>query len=158
LIVIDNLYDINGFLPQKGTHQHTLITTRNPNSAGIPVEGLEVPLLDAADSVELLYTLSKIDNIPNSPEQVQAAQIVEELGYLPLGIEQAAAYVREVAGDFATYLKHYHRIRSQLYKWVPKGSRQCSFLIPTTWSMSFNVVRESDPQAAKLFQLLSVIW
>src|SRR6266496_3999230 len=98
LIVIDNLDDINvvtGFLPQKGPHQHTLITTRDPNSAGIPAEGLELPLLDAVDSIDLLYTLSKIDSTANSPEHVQAAQIVEELGYLPLGIEQAAAYVRD---------------------------------------------------------------
>ena len=36
LIVIDNLDDIDvatGFLPQNGPHKHTLITTRNPNSA-----------------------------------------------------------------------------------------------------------------------------
>src|SRR5947207_2848363 len=160
LIVMDNLDDINvvtGFLPPKGPHQHTLITTRDPNSPGIPAEGLEVPLLNVADSIDLLCTLSKIDNIAYSPQHVQAGQIVEELGYLPLGIEQAAAYVREVAGDFATFLKHYHKIRQQLYQWVPKGSRQYSYSMATTWSMSFNVVRESDPQAAKLFQLLSFL-
>ena len=63
LLVIDNLDDINvaaGFLPQTGPHQHTLITTRNPNSTGIPAEGLEVPLFDKAGSVDLLSTLSKI--------------------------------------------------------------------------------------------------
>ena len=77
LLVIDNLDDINvatGFLPQNGPQKHTLITTRNPNSAGIPAEGLEVPLLDAADSIDLLCTLSKIVIIPNSPENVQAAR------------------------------------------------------------------------------------
>ena len=110
-----------GFLPQNGPQKHTLITTRNPNSAGIPAEGLEVPLLDATDSIDLLCTLSNIDIIANSPESVQAAQIVEELGYLPLGIEQAAAYVREVAGDFATFLEHYHKIRHRCNKWVPQG-------------------------------------
>src|SRR5436190_10200436 len=103
LLVIDNLDDINvatGYLPQNGPQKHTLITTRNPNSAGIPAEGLEVPLLDAADSIDLLCTLSNITIMTNSPESEQANQIVYKLGYLPLGIEQAAAYVREVAGDF----------------------------------------------------------
>ena len=79
LLVIDNLDDINvvaGFLPQNGPHQHTLITTRNPNSAGIPAEGLEVPLLDPADSIDLLSTLSNIAIIANSPESEQADQIV----------------------------------------------------------------------------------
>ena len=75
LVVIDNLDDITvvaGFLPQTGPHQHTLITTRNPNSSGIPAEGLEVPLLDSADSVDLLCTLSNIAIIENSPESEQA--------------------------------------------------------------------------------------
>ena len=51
LLVIDNLDDINvatGFLPENGPQKHTLIT-RNPNSSGIPTEGLEVPLLDATE-------------------------------------------------------------------------------------------------------------
>jgi tetratricopeptide (TPR) repeat protein len=161
LLVIDNLDDITvitGFLPRNGPNQHTLITTRDPNSVGIPAEGLEVPLLDATDSVDLLYSLSRIDNIVNSPESLHASQIVEELGYLPLGIEQAAAYVREVAGDFATFLEDYRTIRPQLHKWVPKGpSRQYPFSVATTWSMAFNVVRKSAPQAANLLQVLSFL-
>ena len=160
LIVIDNLDDITvvaGFLPPNGLHQHTLITTRNPNSRGIPAEGLEVPLLDAVDSVDLLSTLSNISIIPNSAEHEQAAQIVEELGHLPLAIEQAAAYLREAAGDFTTFLEDYHNSRPELHKWVPTGNRQYSFSVATTWSMSFNLVRKSDPQAAKLFQLLAFL-
>src|SRR5208282_4999199 len=69
LLVIDNLDDIDvatGFLPQNGPQNHTLITTRNPNSGGIPAEGLEVPLLDATDSIDLLSTLSNIEIIENS--------------------------------------------------------------------------------------------
>src|SRR5277367_4233920 len=78
LMVIDNLDDINiatNFLPQVGPRQHTLITTRNPNSIGIPAEGLEVPLLDATDSIDLLSTLSNIAIAPNSTKSEQAAQI-----------------------------------------------------------------------------------
>src|SRR5262249_42798122 len=66
LIVIDNLDDISvvtGFFPPNGPHEHTLITTRNPNSHGIPAEGLEVSLLGPLDSVDLLCTLSNISNI-----------------------------------------------------------------------------------------------
>ena len=160
LLVIDNLDDINvatGFLPQNGPQKHTLITTRNPNSAGIPAEGLEVPLLDATDSIDLLCTLSNIAIIANSPESEQADQIVKELGYLPLGIEQAAAYVREVAGDFATFLDDYDKNRKDVHQWIPQGNRSYPHSVATTWSMSFNVVRKNHPQAAELFQLLSFL-
>ena len=112
LLVIDNLDGINvvfGYLPENGPQKHTLITTRNPNSNGIPAEGLEVPLLDVVDSIDLLSTMSHIDIVENSAESVQAAQIVEQLGCLPLAIEQAAAIVREFASDFATFLDDYHK-------------------------------------------------
>ena len=160
LIVIDNLDDItiaSGFLPQTGPLQHTLITTRNPNAAGIPAEGLEVPLPDTTDSVELLCTLSNIAIITNSLESEQATHIVQELGYLPLAIEQAAAYVREVAGDFATFLNNYHEIRREIYKWVPQGNRNYPHSVATTWLMSFHIVRNNNLQATELLRLLSFL-
>jgi hypothetical protein len=159
-VVIDNLDDINiatGFLPQIGPHQHTLITTRNPNSRGLPAEGLEVPLLDAADSVDLLSTLSNITIIANSIESGQAVRIVRKLGYLPLGIEQAAAYVREVAGDFGSFLDDYHKNHTHVHEWTGQGNRTYAHSVATTWSMSFNIVRKNHRQAAELFQLLSYL-
>jgi len=160
LLVIDNVDDINvmaQLLPQNGPHQHTLITTRDPNSAGIPAEGIEVPLFDPAESVELLCTLSMIDNITCSSESVQAAQIIKELGYLPLAIEQAAAYVREVVGDFTTFLDDYKKNHRDVHEWVPRGNRLYPHSIATTWFMSFSVVRKEHPQAAELFQILSFL-
>src|SRR5436190_16429108 len=97
LLVIDNLDDIkvvNGLLPENGAQKHTIITTRNPNTLGIPAEPLEVPLLNTEDSIDLLSTLSNISIRPDSAEGEQVAEIVRTLGYLPLAMEQAAAYIR----------------------------------------------------------------
>jgi len=160
LLVIDNLDDIGvaaGFLPENSSENHTLITTRDPYSAGIPAEGLEVPLLDLFHSVDLLCTLSNVQVLPNSPESLQATQIVEELGCLPLGIEQAAAYVREVAGDFATYIQHYEGNRTVVHQWIPRGNRSYSRSVATTWLLSFNIVQKSHPLAALLFRILSFL-
>ena len=160
LLVIDNLDGINvvfGYLPENGPQKHTLITTRNPNSNGIPAEGLEVPLLDVVDSIDLLSTLSHIDIVENSVESVQAAQIVEQLGCLPLAIEQAAAFVREIAGDFATFLDDYQKNHQDVHQWVPHGYRSYPYSVATTWFMSFNIVQKNHPRAAKLFQVLSFL-
>ena len=160
LLVIDNLDDITvvkGLLPHIGPHQHTLITTRNPNSAGIPAEGMEVPLFDPMEAIDLLSTLSKITVTENSGELEQANRIVHELGYLPLGIEQAAAYVRELAGDFTTYLDHYNKNHRNVHQWIPQGNRAYPHSVATTWFMSFNIVRSIHPQAAELFQLFSFL-
>jgi tetratricopeptide (TPR) repeat protein len=171
LIIIDNLDDINvasrknlgdvnalqKFLPPTAPHQHTLITTRNPHAAGIPAEGMEVPFLNREESIDLLSTLSKITIIRDSPESEQANEIVKELGDLSLGIEQAAVYVREAAGDFQNFLKRYEENRRDLHRWLPQGIRPYPYSIATIWSMSFNIVRNNNPQAAKLFRLLSFL-
>ena len=160
LLVIDNLDIIeivNGFLPENGPQRHTIITSRNPNSLGIPAEGLEVPLLDVADAIDLLSTLSNIDIVTGSPESAEAAQIVQELGYLPLAIEQAAAYVREVAGNFANFIDEYHNNHKDVHEWIPQEYRSYSHSVATTWFMSFNVVRKNHSQAVELFRILSFL-
>jgi tetratricopeptide (TPR) repeat protein len=160
LIVIDNLDDItvvDGFLPENGPEKHTLITTRNPNTLGIPAEPLEVPVLTTEDSIDLLSTLSLVPIVPDSPEWAKAAEIVEKLGYLPLAIEQAAAYVREISGDFNSYYQEWLENHKKLNSWVPSGNRQYSYSVATTWSMSFNVVRTSNPSAARMLRLFSVL-
>src|SRR5271170_239424 len=64
LLVLDNLDDIsvlsNRLLPPKGPGQHTLMTTRNPNTEGIPAEGMEVPILGQFDAMTLLTRHAQI--------------------------------------------------------------------------------------------------
>lgn len=160
LLVIDNLDDITiagGLLPVNGAGKHTLITTRNPNSMGIPAEGVEVPLFSVDESIELLSTLSKFPIPPASEERTRAEQIVLELGFLPLAIEQAAAFVREVTGDLEGFWKEYQRDHRDIYRWLSKGNRSYTFSVATTWSMSYNIVRETNPSAVKLFELLTFL-
>ena len=42
------------------------------------------------------------------------------LGYLPLAIEQAAAFVREVTGDFAAYREEYQQNHKSFINGCPK--------------------------------------
>jgi len=158
LLVIDNLDDIrvvNGLLPENGFQRHTIITTRNPNAEGIPAKSLEVPLLNADDSIHLLSSLSKITVQPYSPEETHAVRIVQQLGYLPLAIEQAGAYVREVTADFSAFLEAYERNHKKLHTWVPKGNRQYPNSIATTWSMSFSQLQKYPTKLLRLFAFLN---
>ena len=157
LLVIDNLDHvelIEGFLPERSPNQHTLITTRNPNANGIPARGLEIPFPNNDECIEMLYTLGGIDL---NYERDIAEKVVKELGYLPLGIGQAASYVREVTRSFEIFLDHYQRFRKQLHDWVPGGIRQYPSSIARTWSISFEYINHRHPQTAKLFQNLSFL-
>lgn len=158
LLVIDNLDDIKvakGLLPENGPGKHLMITTRNPNADGIPAEGLEVPLLSLDDSKNLLLNLSKVDPLPSETNLI--TKIVEELGCLPLAIEQAASYVQQVTGDFTSFHEEYQKNRGDVLKWVPESNQPYSRSIATTWSMSFRVLNRNFPSSAKLLQLLSFL-
>ena len=148
---------MDDLLPETGPQKHTIITTRNPNAAGIPAEGFEVPLLEADDIIDLLSTLSNVTIAPNSPERKHADEIVQKLRNLSLAIIQATAYVRKTARYLPTFLEQYDKSSQDPHRWVAKGNRQYPFSIATTWSTSFNIVQETDAKAAKLFQLLSFL-
>src|SRR5947207_15834721 len=79
------------------------------------------------------------------------------MGYLPLAIEQAGAYIREAAGCFATFLDDYEKYGKNLRKWVPQGNRQYPHSVATTSLLSFSIVRKNHPGAAALFQLLAFL-
>ena len=158
LLVVDNLDDIEvigSLLPENGPEKHTLITTRDADTRSIPAEPLEVPLLEPEDAVDLLSALAEIDVPPGSKERKQAQEIVRELGYLPLAIEQASALVRAF-GDFDTYSHEYRNNRRELRR-VPEGNRGYSYWVATTWSLSFQVIQNEAPHVLKLLRLLSVL-
>jgi len=160
LIIFDNLDNIdviNGFLPENGSQKHTIITTRNPNADGIPAEGLEVSLLDDDDAIQLLSKLSKLSIAAGSEEEVLAKKIVGMLGHLPLALEQAASYIRCITGDLVSFIETYNQNHKDIHDWVPEGYRPYPFSVATTWSMSFNHIRDKHPAAAELFRFLSFL-
>jgi len=172
LLVVDNLDDIDvlstsnlnmpnvieTLLPQAGPLHHTLITTRNRHADNIPAQGIEVLLFDKAEAIELLVSSSTISVSSSDPKEVGSLEaIVHELGYLPLAIVQAAAFVKEVTQDFGSFLQQYQAHRPGVHKWTPQGLRSYPHSVATTWLMSFQVVRNKNLPAAELFQLLAFL-
>ena len=170
LLVVDNVDDLNvlsmagdsnstfRFLPSTGQlQQHTLITTRNRYADGIPAQGMEITKLDPEACLELLYKSSKITPPSDPAEDWAATKIVEALDYLPLAIDQAAAYVREVAKKFSTFLTDYAEHRRDLINGAPQEIRPYPLTVATTWRMSFTAISANNPTAAELLRLLSFL-
>ena len=164
LVVIDNLDDINvvrGLLPNSSPERHTLITTRNPNAEHIPAEGLQVSVYDVDDATELLLTRlgSQVRAVGETEEgKIECIEIVKELGYLPLAIEQAAAYIREVSKDLFQFLPSYKRDRRKLNSRTSIANEAFyEETVATTWHLSFQRVEEIDSDAVKLLRLLAFL-
>ena len=167
LLVVDNLNNIKVLsmgqnsnlklllLPSTGDLQHTLITTRNPHYGDIPAQGMEICKYDRDASIQLLYKSSRITPL-NQPELQAAERIVEKLCNLPLAIDQAAAYIREMEISFSKFLILYEEYRRDLTKWGPKGPQQYPYTV-STWRMSLAAISTNDPAAVELLRLISFL-
>ena len=83
------------------------------------------------------------------PEQTAASTIVQELGYLPLALDQAGAYIHSAQYSLDRYLKEYQTNASYLLSKGWKGGKQDRSVF-ATWEISFNAIQQKSPEAAKL--------
>jgi len=71
------------------------------------------------------------------------------LGYLPLALDQAGAYIHTAQYSLDQYLKEYQTNASYLLNKGWKGGKQDRSVF-ATWEISFNAIQHKSPQAAKL--------
>ncbi|KAF8473532.1 P-loop containing nucleoside triphosphate hydrolase protein [Kalaharituber pfeilii] len=153
LLVFDNVddlesFDINDYIPST-PHGTVIITSRRPESTQ-GRKGIEVQQMDSSEAEELLIKGAKL-NFETLPPDA-AATIVRILGYLPLAIEQAGAYIHVHQYLFSRYLSEYNANITHLLskKWkVGKHGRS----VFAAWDLSFNAIQDQNPNAAELLLL-----
>ncbi len=79
--------------------------------------------------------------------------LLKKLGGLPLAIVQAGQYIRETGTTFQRYLCLYETSWSDLLAENPRLRDYPNGSIQTTWTISYERVKELDPAAAKLLEL-----
>jgi hypothetical protein len=147
LLVFDNVPDrasVLGFLPPAGRGR-VLITCRNP--AWPPGQLLEVPALATEVAADFLTKRT------GDPDRGSAVELAGQLGGLPLALEQAAAYLQATGTGLADYLLLFRRRRGELLtRGEPTGY---SGTVATAWRLAFDLLEQSEPQAAALLRLLA---
>ena len=149
LLIFDNLesYDtIKPYLPQK-INGRIIITSRNTRIGY--GETLELEVFDLDESVNFLRRrLSENDEIQMEKYEfddfdVQAPILAERLGYLPLALEQAAAYIREVKLTIADYIKKLDRNGLDVFRDDKSTAEFYTKAVHTTWAISFKNLEKS---------------
>lgn len=137
-----------GLLPQI-VHGQVLITTRNTSwEEHAAVAELEV--FSPAEAVAFLLARS------DSTDEQAAATVAELLGWLPLALEQAGAYVRETRLPLTGYLD---RLRQFPAITLTKGSprdRNPADTVATTWQVSLERV-QPIPGAVALLEVYAFL-
>ena len=151
LLIFDNADHperVQPFLPREITG-HILVTSRAQDfqDLGI-VQPLEMTTLSPEEAITFLLTRTRRTDAANPPAQV--AELAAELGYLPLALEQAAAYIVTNRVSFGDYLTSYRKQRlKRLEKAKPKLG-QYPDSVATTWALNLKEVQTEAPAAAAL--------
>ncbi len=144
LLIFDNVelaQDIQSWLPIGG---NILITSRNPVWGGVATR-IQVDMLARAETRLLLSR--RVGNL----DSVTADGLADELGDLPLAVEQAAAYLETTGLTPATYLERFRNSRGQM---ISRG-RDLVYggSVDTAWELTLDRLQQRTPAAVQLLQL-----
>jgi tetratricopeptide (TPR) repeat protein len=148
LLVFDNAERPDDLLPLLPADGHVLITSRNPGWGALAL-CLDVDVLTRPESVALLT--GRITGIGDAT----ADAVAEQLGDLPLALEQAAAYVEETRLPAPEYLR---LLRTRADELLAEGhvlGRRHT--VATVWDLSLRRLESTCPAASTLLTLCAFL-
>lgn len=150
LIVLDNADDaaaIQTLLPAQGGD--ILITSRQPTWSGIIIDVGNLELEEAVSFYKFYHMERQTDD-----EEI-VKELVKTLGYLPLAIAQAAAYIQAEFTNAAQYLEDFNRYKKQILSInsLPSthtNEHQDRLTIMTTWNLSLDAIERQSSATEKM--------
>ncbi len=143
LLVFDNAdrpAKLKPFLPTDGGR--FLLTSRA--STGFASVGIRKPfhleVLPPEEAEALLLARVEREDDASAEEREAVAELAEELGYLALALEQAAAYVDSCQMRYVTYLARFREKHLELVERAGPETGDYPATVATTWTMSFQEV------------------
>ncbi|MEV5980688.1 tetratricopeptide repeat protein [Streptomyces sp. NPDC052114] len=147
LLVFDNVErpeDVGAITGQLRASGRQLITSRCKD--GWSGEPIPLPVLDAGASLDLLARLTAGD------DEEEARALAEDLGHLPLALEQAGAFIAQTSitiGEYRAMLRDYARDTTEA---APQGSDPTRTMA-RIWRITLDVLHERDPRAVDLLRI-----
>jgi tetratricopeptide (TPR) repeat protein len=128
-----------------------LITTRRATGWHRIARPLPLAVLPADAALELL---SQVTGDGSDREALEA--VAAELGYLPLALEQAAAYMKRAVITPAAYLDRLHRYPARMFAAAAaddEADRQRT--IARIWQLSLESIEAEQPLAGEILRVLA---
>jgi hypothetical protein len=151
LVVLDDLTDpadLRGLWPPKNPDGRVVMTTRRRDAA-LSGEGrhlVNIGLFTPAEAAN--YVTAKLAAHDRHDDPRQIAGLAADLGYLPLALAQAAAYLIDVGLDCADYRARLADRRHTLPELVPDNSGlpdDHRTTVAATWSLSIEAADRLRP-------------
>jgi len=154
LLVLDNVEDADGLRPwlprDPTTGCRTLITSRFADWSAAGIRAIQLDVLGAEPARQFL--LARTRRTADGAERAACDDLARELGYLPLALEQAAAYIAAPGAgvDFAGYLRLYREATQELLTRGALGSTEYPDPVITTWQAT---VAKLSPESRAVLRL-----
>lgn len=174
LVIIDNsdrvpgnstsFDSIDSILPEReilpSTGGSVIVTTRLTGRAGIH-ETIKVKEMDAESGLELLLKSANLGRETLAPQELaEAAKLVDDLGSLPIALDQAGAYIQKRGLDFAVYRDRLQRYFKNVAQAASESTSEQLYDRPAfywTWDISYRDLQERYPAAAELLILCAFL-
>ncbi|KAH0538196.1 hypothetical protein FGG08_005212 [Glutinoglossum americanum] len=168
LIVFDN-YDQPGefgnvatYFPQ-GETGSILLTSRHAASERLGVT-IRITGMAEDEGLELLLRQSKLER--NNGNAIEGRKIIQKLGYLPLAIDQAGAYISARKLPLRLFEKHYNERKETVLRHTPLlweyrrrlgGDKDEAILsVFTTWELSFQQIGKNENERTMIGHFLTL--
>ncbi len=142
LLILDNLDSEEaaaavGSIAGRLRGGHLLLTGRLARW-GAEVEPIELDVLTEEAAVTFLLARTEARRRATKEDAAQATALARELGFLPLALEQAAAYIAERKLTLAGYLKEWHSQHEKVVTWFDSRVSHYPASVAVTWQTSFD--------------------
>jgi tetratricopeptide (TPR) repeat protein len=152
LVILDNVTDPADVAPllARAPAGRYLITSRRASGW----HGTAVPVrLDVLDPAEAQALLAAILSPDRPREADSAAELCEELGFLPLAIEQVGAYLAQAGASPREYLDLLARYPAAMYQAAAEGG-DAARTIARIWRVTLDRLAD-DPLAGQVLRILA---
>ncbi|KAH6714665.1 hypothetical protein BKA61DRAFT_433395, partial [Leptodontidium sp. MPI-SDFR-AT-0119] len=156
LLIFDNVDDLesmklSNFFPRV-SHGNILITSRRQIASRFGSK-IDVDVMDDDEAIKLLLRCS-FKNDPTQSEFEDARCLVQELGNLPLAIDQAGAYIAELDVEICDYHAIFNTARGSMLGYEPpRGVWEYEHTTSTTWELSYDMAEKLYPLSARLLDI-----
>jgi hypothetical protein len=155
LLIFDNAddpEDIQPWIPAvpmlAGTRGHVIVTTRRGGFDNLGAV-LDLDVVSPGEALALLRT-----RVPRLPDDT-GAQLAKELGWLPLALDQAAAYMNRAKKPADDYLRLLRSRAGELYRRGRVAGRDDT--MATLWDISIEHVTGENQAAGQLLDLCAYL-
>jgi serine/threonine protein kinase/tetratricopeptide (TPR) repeat protein len=152
LLIFDNAPNpaaIRSFLPPLRAG-HILLTSRHPSWKDL-TSSLSVDVLELRESIEFLMARS------GSADEPTAAELSEELGRLPIALDEASAYIETTGRSMRSYLRLLRTHKRDLSLGDSPVADHHRNILRTTWELSFRQIEVEAPMASDMLKLCSFL-